>query len=431
MTNSEILCRTYSLKDERLSGATFIVSDSKKKNPKIPPDDFSKTTPNIRSEDFDDSDEWGKTQYGNPSEAPADDWGKTVINYNVSSRNRESGEDFGKELHPDKEKPLEPDWGLTQTDFRHNEDFQRDEAEEDDLDPKTVPYFKLPEAEREKYANIPLTPTEKANEEEERKKKAGGIPTWFWVSAGLMFMFSFSALVLLGAWIFFTGDDSFKVQIQKSQPYSRTLVDNVPWGLPQPEDTIDLVGLNPGTRKIIVRKKGFEDSVHIVEGKAGETKLVTAIQKKSDAECEKIDLTNVIEREDCANKILNNLDSPPNLDDLLRALNLYYINFDSGRHAIPPARQEFLERAATYLVRVPDGVVIQIGGHTDSDGSNEDNRALSERRANSVKKFFVEKGVKDEMLSTKGFGESSPKATNDTEGGRFQNRRIEYSLVQK
>ncbi len=88
------------------------MSDSKDKPKMPPPDDFSKTTPNI---DIDPEDsagskgDWDDSGYGSAPDAPADDWGKTVINYNVSSLDESDDDDddedeksFGAELHPSK-----------------------------------------------------------------------------------------------------------------------------------------------------------------------------------------------------------------------------------------------------------------------------------------------------------------------------------------
>ncbi len=420
------------------------MSDSKDKPKMPPPDDFSKTTPNI---DIDPEDsagskgDWDDSGYGSAPDAPADDWGKTVINYNVSSLDESDDDDddedeksFGAELHPSKEKASEPDWGMTQQNFNVNDEFGSgsSEADNDSVAGATVPYFKLPDAEKAKYQNIPPTPTERAEKEAENKKKEGGVPMWFWVAAGLMMMFSFAVLVLLGVWFFFTGPSSFTVRVKGAQPFSQFFVDGGRWGVTNAEKTVDLVGLRPGKRKIIIRKKGYTDDEQEVTGESGDVLEIFARQQQSEAErqgCEQI--IDVKTREDCANLILDNLDSPPNLDDLLRALNLYYINFDSGADTIPPARQKFLERASTYLKQLPETVVIEIGGHTDNVGSDSNNQALSERRANSVKEFFVANGIKPGMLMTRGYGETNPKDSNETESGRFQNRRIQYTAVKR
>ncbi len=71
---------------------------------------------------------------------------------------------------------------------------------------------------------------------------------------------------------------------------------------------------------------------------------------------------------------------------------------------------------------------IEIGGHTDSDGSASYNQKLSAKRAQSVKKYLVSRGVEANRLSTKGYGETKPIASNKTEAGKKQNRRIEITL---
>ena len=66
-----------------------------------------------------------------------------------------------------------------------------------------------------------------------------------------------------------------------------------------------------------------------------------------------------------------------------------------------------------------------IEGHTDNTGSDAHNQALSEKRAISVKAYLVNAGVNASRLTTQGFGSSRPVASNDTELGRSQNRRVE------
>jgi len=68
---------------------------------------------------------------------------------------------------------------------------------------------------------------------------------------------------------------------------------------------------------------------------------------------------------------------------------------------------------------------IRIEGHTDSMGTDAYNMALGQRRANTVKNYFVSKGLSSGRLTTRSFGESKPVASNDTEDGRRQNRRVE------
>ena len=75
-------------------------------------------------------------------------------------------------------------------------------------------------------------------------------------------------------------------------------------------------------------------------------------------------------------------------------------------------------------------VRIEVGGHTDSKGSDKYNQKLSEKRAQSVADYLIGKGVPTAQLAVKGYGESRPTATNDTEEGRARNRRVELKRVE-
>jgi outer membrane protein OmpA-like peptidoglycan-associated protein len=86
-----------------------------------------------------------------------------------------------------------------------------------------------------------------------------------------------------------------------------------------------------------------------------------------------------------------------------------------------------LTRLAKIAVRM--GAELQIEGHTDDQGSAQANQQLSEDRAKSVKAFLVEKcGLLPGIITVKGFGATVPKASNDTEEGRLQNRRVEVKF---
>lgn len=74
---------------------------------------------------------------------------------------------------------------------------------------------------------------------------------------------------------------------------------------------------------------------------------------------------------------------------------------------------------------------IQISGHTDSRGDADYNRKLSQRRAESVKQYLVNKGIDPGRVKAKGYGESKPIATNETAEGRQKNRRTEVKILQE
>jgi len=76
-----------------------------------------------------------------------------------------------------------------------------------------------------------------------------------------------------------------------------------------------------------------------------------------------------------------------------------------------------------------DKTIIEVAGHTDSVGSDQYNQQLSERRANSVAAYLSSHGVDRSRMVTIGAGEAHPVATNDTDAGRAQNRRVEITIV--
>ncbi len=412
-----------------LPKGAFFVSDSKEK-PKIPPpDDFSKTTPNIPIDD-EDSD-WANTSSGTPSESPADDWGKTVINYNVAEEH-DDAPSYGEEHHPSPDTPKQPEWGMTQPNVNLNDDFEDAGQQEDENYGATTPYFKLPEADQKKYQNLPPTPAEKALEEESRNK--GGIPVWFWAGTAILVMLFFSFVVFLGVWYVFLADNGFEVTIIGAKPGSKFRVDGASWGIESEKGNYRLVGLKAGKRWVEIVNPASECTPNpvSVQGEDGERveKLVSC-RDKAVATLDCKNTRDIQEREKCANDALDALGDPPDIDALLAALNMLIINFESGKHDIPAARMNILRKAASKIQLLPESVVIEVGGHTDNIGSDASNQALSERRADAVKKALVSFGVRDASLAVRGYGSSVPAADNRTEQGRFDNRRINYKAVQR
>jgi len=114
--------------------------------------------------------------------------------------------------------------------------------------------------------------------------------------------------------------------------------------------------------------------------------------------------------------------------DLTNALNLEIINFSTGSAQIPDYSAPFLNRAAEVIKMGPTTMVIEIGGHTDNTGDANANQALSQQRAEAVQAYLVQQGVPAVMLTAKGYGDTRPIASNDTDEGRFRNRRIEFTI---
>jgi outer membrane protein OmpA-like peptidoglycan-associated protein/uncharacterized protein YidB (DUF937 family) len=115
--------------------------------------------------------------------------------------------------------------------------------------------------------------------------------------------------------------------------------------------------------------------------------------------------------------------------DMVGVLNLDIINFATGSSQIPAENTDFLNKAAVVLHSAPAGTVIEVGGHTDNTGDAAANLQLSQQRADAVRDYLVKQGVDASALTTKGYGDTRPIASNDTDEGRFRNRRIEFSVV--
>jgi outer membrane protein OmpA-like peptidoglycan-associated protein len=98
--------------------------------------------------------------------------------------------------------------------------------------------------------------------------------------------------------------------------------------------------------------------------------------------------------------------------------------FESGRFTLLQSVRENLARVGGILVSHP-GLVIEVEGHTDSDGSEGMNQTLSENRAGAVRDYLLSQGVPEASIVSRGFGEAHPVATNDTAEGKSQNRRVE------
>jgi outer membrane protein OmpA-like peptidoglycan-associated protein/uncharacterized protein YidB (DUF937 family) len=110
-------------------------------------------------------------------------------------------------------------------------------------------------------------------------------------------------------------------------------------------------------------------------------------------------------------------------------LNRTVLNFATASAALPADSTAPLQTAADRIKRLPAGTRIEVGGHTDNTGSADANMALSQRRADAVRDALVKDGVDASMLTTKGYGETKPIASNDTPDGRLQNRRTEFTVA--
>lgn len=105
------------------------------------------------------------------------------------------------------------------------------------------------------------------------------------------------------------------------------------------------------------------------------------------------------------------------------------IYFDTGKSTIRKRSLPALNKAVDMLKKYPQ-LRVEISGHTDSVGKDDDNVALSQARAEAVKQHLVEQGIEEGRITTRGAGPHEPIADNKSKKGRAQNRRIEFRVAQ-
>jgi len=381
-------------------------------------------------------DDWGKTNFRHPAQPPSDDWGNTAVNV------RQDDVDFNKTFMPGANNPPN-DWGNTQGNIKLPQDVNYGGGQEneggrggDNDYGATTPYFRLPDAERAKYQNVPPTPTQEAETKRQEEKAKGGVPGWLWVSGGMLAMFLFTVLILLIVYYFILRDSGFEQTVKGAPQGSSVLVNGAYWGTTSDDGSIILPTLRAGeTKKVEIKHPNWVCEAQDIKGEDGVKREAIIARCKQVAnisnECINIKAGEVEKAERCASKALDDLGENFSIDALLAALNLFVINFESNKSDIPPARMAFLQKAAGYLQKAPPTVVIEVGGHTDNVGGDAANLTLSQSRAKAVREALIKFQVKPEMLTEKGYGESAQIKTNETEDGRFANRRIEYKAVKK
>ena len=103
------------------------------------------------------------------------------------------------------------------------------------------------------------------------------------------------------------------------------------------------------------------------------------------------------------------------------------ILFDTGQASIQQDSDAVLDHLTAIAMRCPDAQ-IEISGHTDTIGSDDTNLELSRRRAEAVADYLKKAGIAAERMTAVGYGNTRPIASNDSEAGRAQNRRIEFEV---
>ena len=230
--------------------------------------------------------------------------------------------------------------------------------------------------------------------------------------------------------------DIVRIKIKSDEPSAPPIV-------PAPEPVVMLSGKVVDTKtgkpieaRIIYENlaDGTEVGTAQTDPRTGEYKIVLpkglkygvrAVAKDFIAEAKNIDLTNVKDYKEVAG---TNLTLVPIQVNEVGVLNNLF--FDTGKAEIRPESNPELDRMVLTFNENP-GLVLEIGGHTDDVGSDAANIKLSQDRADSVREYFIGKGIEPDRVQSKGYGESKPKVPNTTEEGRQVNRRVEFKILQK
>lgn len=143
------------------------------------------------------------------------------------------------------------------------------------------------------------------------------------------------------------------------------------------------------------------------------------------------------EMDDDKDGVVNRLDECPDTAagarvdtrgcEIKDVIELPGVNFETNSDRLLPSANNTLRDAATTLRRYPE-LVVEVAGHTDSDGAAEYNQGLSERRAITVRDYLINEGVREASLSARGYGETEPVADNATAAGKALNRRVELRI---
>lgn len=420
------------------------MSDDKKVPSPTPPDDFSKTTPNINAPGRRDegASDWDKTNYNMPRQPNPDEWGRTVAN--IKPIDTGGGPpDYDKTFFPGAKNPSVPEWGMTEARVdMANADFGAQPSEygaQEEGYGKTTPYFTLPEAERAKYQNLPPTPTEQAAQAAQEQKTKGGVPGWIWALLAMFVMFFVMLVGITFVYFFFLRAVGFDVSVKGAPAGSEIRVDGRSFAVTDPDGSFFLHNIQAGSRVFSVNHPNYNCEQTTITGKDGDhlewiVSGCKAIAAKPTDDCTSFQPGEFDKAERCYNKALDELPDPFTAEQLVNALNILIINFDSGKYDVPAQRLAALQKGAGFIKKLQDrdpNIVLEVGGHTDNVGSDATNQPLSENRANAVKAILVRYGVNAATLQTRGYGSTQAKFDNNTDQGKFLNRRIEYKVVRK
>ncbi len=104
------------------------------------------------------------------------------------------------------------------------------------------------------------------------------------------------------------------------------------------------------------------------------------------------------------------------------------VEFIYAKDELTSKSKKIINKVKDILKKYPD-IHVEIGGHTDSDGTLENNHNLSQRRADAIKKYLIAHGISSKRLTAVGYGETKPLVKNDTAAHKQINRRVEFKVI--
>jgi outer membrane protein OmpA-like peptidoglycan-associated protein len=161
------------------------------------------------------------------------------------------------------------------------------------------------------------------------------------------------------------------------------------------------------------------DAISAAQADADRSRLIAQHAQEGQQQADSEKMAMRVQLEARLNEILQTRDSARGL-----IVSMSDVLFDTGQYSLKPGAREKLAKVAGILIAYPS-LNIAVGGYTDNVGGDEMNQKLSENRAGAVRNYLVQQGVVANSVSSTGFGNTSPVASNDNSAGRQENRRVE------
>jgi outer membrane protein OmpA-like peptidoglycan-associated protein len=261
----------------------------------------------------------------------------------------------------------------------------------------------------------------------------GGIEDTEWKISGSVFECRFEQLLpKYGHGVFYhqSGEDIvFQLETRKNlmkTGKASISITPAPWHPSKKSEHLGFADLVDGRPNLQLDSERSNQFLHaLLEGKQP---VVTRRTYYDDSKFVKIHLS-AIHFEDFYSNYLKCVDQllPMNFSQVAR--NKIY--FGGGKEGLSPGDEVLLDRVIFYMNNDPRVFALYIDGHSDNRGRRYDNRQLSKRRAESVERYLIERGINSDMVTLRFHGQRYPIASNNTSAGRAKNRRVTVRLEQR